>query len=199
MERHELTELHYITPIGNLTSIMTHGVLNHQSAQQHNPVSVALQDVQDIRAGKKVPEGLRLHEYVNLYICARNPMLYKRLPQRHELCVLQVAPAVLDIEGAVITDMNAASRYVRFYPSPSGLSDVDGEMVFAKYWSHPDDPVAYFRHSAIKCAEVLVPHCVGPEHILRAYVCSHTPKQAIAALDIDLTVSENRYMFFDQS
>ena len=198
MDRAGLAELHYITPIANLASIMANGLLSHRRAQAYNPVSVALQDVQDRRAGKSVPGGLRLHEYVNFYFCARNPMLYKRLGQRHALCVLKISTDALDIEGAVITDMNAASKYVRFLPSPAGLEFVDEELVFAERWTHPDDPVRYYRHSAVKCAEVLVPHRVGPELIRGACVCSEAPRGRINALGLGFPVSIDHYMFFNQ-
>src|SRR5712691_2607983 len=51
--------------------------------------------------------------YVNLYLCARNPILYKRQSRHAELCVLRIDPRVLDLPGVVVTDGNAASAYVR--------------------------------------------------------------------------------------
>ncbi len=78
MERHELTELHYITPIGNVPSILRQGILSHIRLQRVEHESVAMEEIQDRRAKVIVPGGLKLHEYVNLYICARNPMMYKR-------------------------------------------------------------------------------------------------------------------------
>ena len=123
MERHDLTELQYITPISNLSSILTHGVLSHRRAQALNPQSIAMQEIQDLRAGRRVPGGLHLHDYANLYICARNPMLFKRLASRRDICVLSLLPTVLDLDGVVVTDQNAASKYVRFgagWPSNRG-------------------------------------------------------------------------------
>jgi hypothetical protein len=45
-------------------------------------------EIQRRRAGRVVPGGRSLHEYVNLYICARNPMLYLRRAMHAKLCVL---------------------------------------------------------------------------------------------------------------
>ena len=45
---------------------------------QRQHVSVAMPAVQDRRARKIVPGGRRLHGYANLYICARNPMMFVR-------------------------------------------------------------------------------------------------------------------------
>jgi hypothetical protein len=103
MERHDLAELHYITPIANLGSILEHGVLSHRRAQAFNPISVAMQEIQDLRAGRRVPGGLQLHDYANLYICARNPMFFKRLTSRREICVLSLLPTALDLDGVVVT------------------------------------------------------------------------------------------------
>lgn len=79
MERHELEELHYIAPIANLESIISRGLLSHRRVSRlaaHQ--SIALADVQAKRAAKRVPGGRPLHEYVNLYICARNPIFFNQ-------------------------------------------------------------------------------------------------------------------------
>lgn len=39
-------------------------------------VTVADERVQDYPVGKRAPRGLPLHDYVNLYFDARNPMMY---------------------------------------------------------------------------------------------------------------------------
>lgn len=196
MERNELAELHYITPIANLPSIMRYGLLSHRRANRHNPVSVALPDVQAIRARKRVPSGRRLHEYVNLYICARNPMLFKRLTQRTEICVLSVSTCVLDIQGVLVTDMNAASDYVRFGAGAYGLNIVDREATFAEYWTDPD-PATRFRKTAMKCAEVLVPDNVEPGMLQHAYVCNDAAASAVRACGINLPTHINRPLFFN--
>lgn len=77
MERHEVAELHYITPIENLDSILGRGILSHNRAARLEHRSVALESVQDIRRGKSVPGGSTLHSYANLYFHARNPMMYR--------------------------------------------------------------------------------------------------------------------------
>lgn len=90
VDREQLRELHYITPISNVSSIAARGLLSHRRAARHNPDSVALATVQERREAKPVPRGRPLHEYVNLYVNARNPMLYLRSQgDDHEgLCVL---------------------------------------------------------------------------------------------------------------
>jgi hypothetical protein len=45
MERDELKELQYITPIENVPSIMRLGILSHRSANRVGHSSVAMQDI----------------------------------------------------------------------------------------------------------------------------------------------------------
>jgi len=72
---------------------------------------VALEDVQDRRRGKRVPNGDLLHSYANLYFHARNPMMYYLVSNGHDdLIVVRVSPAVLDLPDTVLTDGNCASE-----------------------------------------------------------------------------------------
>lgn len=73
MQREVVTELHYITHIDNLISIAQLGILSYHDARKLQPTSIAATEIQDLRTGKKVPGGLALHDYVNLYFHARNP------------------------------------------------------------------------------------------------------------------------------
>jgi hypothetical protein len=87
MDRGELSELHYITPIVNLRSIMENGIVSNRCAKVLGGISIAMLKVLDLRATKRVPGGLFLHDYVNLYINCRNPMLSKRRNQHESICV----------------------------------------------------------------------------------------------------------------
>jgi len=196
MKREELAELHYITPIKNLPSILDQGILSHKRAQRMSPASIAKHEVQQIRAKVKVPGGRSLHEYVNLYICARNPMMYKRAALHRSICVLRVSPTVLDVLGAIITDQNAASAWARFTPAPHGLSIVDATMTFAEFWTHPEDQRAEWRHKSMMCAEVLVPDRVAPRFIVGAYVSCGESARMIAAEAPSLPTDTNRRLFF---
>ena len=195
MDPADLTELHYITPIENLGSIMQRGILSHKLASSLQPTSIANGNIQQRRQAKVVPSGRRLHDHANLYLCARNPMMYRRQAQHTNLCVLRVSPEVLHLDGVVLTDGNAASGYTRFAPSPSGLSIVNTELVFAKYWTQGDEIERYKRKSA-KCAEVLVPEQVESPHIVGAYVsCSPTQYQ-LEAMGVQINISVNCDLFF---
>ncbi|HSZ69332.1 MAG TPA: DarT ssDNA thymidine ADP-ribosyltransferase family protein [Solirubrobacteraceae bacterium] len=92
MDRDELVELHFIAPIANLESIATVGILSHNRAALVAHDDVSSEVVQDRRSGKVVPDARRfapreLHEYANVYVCGRNPMMYV-LRDRHDELVL---------------------------------------------------------------------------------------------------------------
>jgi len=67
----ELSELHYITAIDNVPSILQHGLLSHRRAARLTNRSVAMEEIQARRATVRVPGGERLHDYVNLYTATR--------------------------------------------------------------------------------------------------------------------------------
>ena len=195
MRREELTELHYIAHMDNVQSIIRHGILSNRRAAKLPHTSVAMQQVQDRRAEVVVPGGRKLHEYVNLYICARNPMLSKRRGQHLDLCVLQVSTDVLDRPGVVVTDANASSDYVRFAAAPGGLRIVDREATFAEYWTD-QDPIVQWQKKSAKCAEVLVPDRVAPGFIMGAYISCQAAMDRFNGLGTGIAVIINAHMFF---
>jgi hypothetical protein len=112
-----------------------------------------------------------------------------------EVCVLRVSAAVLDLPGVVIADGNAASQYTAFWPSPSGLKNVNGELVFAEYWTD-ENPFTQWEKKRIKCAEALVPGKIEPKHILGAYVSCEGARQALSATCTELEITVNPHLFF---
>jgi len=196
MTRDELDELGYIVPIETVPSILKRGILSHRRATNIPHESIALEGVQDRRAKVIVPNGRPLHEYANLYICPRNPMLFKRHDIHARICVLRVSSDVLGIPNVVVTDSNAGSKYVRFSAAPRGLAIVDRERTFARYWTHPEDEREHWRHSAQKCAEVLVPDVVPRKYIHGAYASCDQSSQALADGGFNLPVTINADLFF---
>lgn len=190
-----VSELHCIMPMANVTSVLEHGILSYERAAALPHASVALQPVQDRRHQKMVPGGLKLHQYANLYIHARNPMLFKRLSEAANLCVLRVSTDVLTVPGTVITDQNAASSWVRFL-HPSQWSQLAFDDILAMDWRHPDDQVAYWRHKARKCAEVLVPRRVESHFLRGAYVIDEQARNSLIGLGFTLPVNLDPVLFF---
>jgi hypothetical protein len=177
VQRDELAELHFITLVKNVPSILKLGILSHNGMAKIDHESIATAEIQDRRAKVKIPGGSPLHDYANLYFHARNPMMYKRRGRHREITVLRISPAVLDIPCVVITDGNASSGYIRFAASPDGLAIVDRERTFALNWTS-NNLIEQFSKACGKCAEVLVPDRVDPSFILGAYVSNDETKRA---------------------
>lgn len=190
-----VTELHCIMPMNNIASVMQYGILCYERAAKLRHHSVAMQPVQDRRDQKQVPGGLKLHQYANLYFHARNPMLFKRLAEAANLCVLRVSKEVLGLDGTVLSDQNAASKYARFL-SPLQWQELDFDAIFAMDWTHPDDQIEEWRHKSRKCAEVLVPHRVELQYLMGAYVINAKAEQCLRTLGFDLAVTVNTVLFF---
>ena len=189
-----VTELHCIMPIGNVPSVLEHGILSHERAARLRHHSVAMPAVQDLRDGIIIPRGLRLHQYANLYFHARNPMLYKRKEEAAGLCVLRVSTEVLGLEGAVIADADAASRYVR-YLAPSQWKVLDFDDIYATVWNHPENYSRHFQHKSRKCAEVLVPDRVEPRFLTGAYVVDAQAEALLVGLGFGLPIEIDPVLF----
>lgn len=195
MERSAVKELHYILPIANLESVLARGILSHSKVAKIKHDSIAMPEIQERRAKIRVPGGGPLHGYANLYFHARNPMMWRRKSSRDTLCVLRVNPDVLDVEGVVIADGNAASSYTQFRRSPQGLAIVDETLTFALDW-RSRDLIDYYRRKSAKCAEVLVPERVHPTLIDGCYVCSAVTKASVHAVAPNLGAAIAPDLFF---
>ena len=198
MDRSRLNELHYITKIENVPSMLELGILSHRRAERIPHSSVAMEVIQERRAKKVIPGGQRLHDYVNLYINGRNVMMSKVLYESSvdEMCLLRVHTAVLDLPGAVLADQNASSDYVRFSNAATGLAQIRDDYVFAESWKHPDNQIEEWRHKSAMCAEILVPGLVNPDYIIGVYVGSDTAREDITTLAPSLDVTTDQYKFF---
>ena len=77
-----------------------------------------------------------------------------------------------------------------------GLSVISRERVFARYWTHPDDPYDEMSHKSEKCAEVLVPDRVDVQFIVGAYVANQEALAEFQRLNSQLPVRIRGDMFF---
>jgi ssDNA thymidine ADP-ribosyltransferase, DarT len=196
MKRSELGELHYITAIENVGSILKHGILSFRRVQGLPHTSIAMNEIQERRAKVIVPGGKPLHEYACLYICGRNVMLFKRKAEHRRICVVRVRPEVIDLPNAVVTNGNASSDYVRFAAAPAGLRIVDRELTFAERWTD-EDPVEYFKKKFAKCAEVLIPDRIDPRYLTGFYVSSEHPRDLLTEeIDDELEIEMSPHLFF---
>jgi len=191
----EISELHYITPMTNVLSILQHGILSHNRAAKLKHDDISMREIQDVRAKKRVPGGLALHDYANLYFNSRNKMMAKKRPEHDRLCVLRVSTEALNIPEAVIADENASSKYALFLPSPRGLQKLNHDEVFVHSWKCPDDQIREWRLGSVVCAELLVPHVVPRRLILGAYVLDGVARTRFTAIESNLECVVNADIF----
>jgi ssDNA thymidine ADP-ribosyltransferase DarT-like protein len=191
----EISELHYITPLKNVPSILQRGILSHNRAAKLKHNDISMREIQDVRANKRVPGGLPLHDYANLYFNGRNKMMAKKRPEHDRLCVLRVSTEALNIPDAVIADQNASSKYALFLPSPLGLQKLQHDEIFVRSWKCPDDQIREWRLGSFVCAELLVPHVVAPKLILGAYVLDGVVRTRFTELEPKLECVVNADIF----
>lgn len=198
MELAQLQRLYYITCFENVPSMLEHGLLSHERADGHLHTSIASQTIQDRRVGKVVA-GRQLHSYANLYIWARNAMLWERYMGngRRDLCVLSISPKVTTIDDVVVTDRNAASDWHRAeYVASGGLEIVNHDLTFAERWTHTD-AFEYWRRKSACQAEMLVPDVVPPEYIQGAFLPSRKLCEELHAIASELPLCPWPYLFFN--
>jgi hypothetical protein len=197
MERSRIQELHYLTDMANVASILERGILSNRLARRVvRHISVADAEVQARRAGKRVWVGRSsrpLYDYANLYVHARNAMLFILLRNRKgDLTVLAIDPEVLDLDGVVVTDRNAASFASLFLPAAEGIAALDESAVFAEWWT------GGFEAKQLRMAEVLVPDRVPPALIKGAYVPDHAAAERLRGHlgGRSLAIRVNPWLFF---
>jgi hypothetical protein len=123
-------------------------------------------------------------------------MMYKIKERHPELCILRVVCDVLDLSGVIVTDCNASSDYTTFLAAPRGLTIVNKELTFSKYWTH-SDPIAAYQHKSAKCAEVLVPDGLPWNFVFGIFVSCREAMEMLEGFDVNVPISINRDLFFD--
>lgn len=91
------------------------------------------------------------------------------------LAVLRVDHSVLDLPDVIISDRNAAADAVIFRPAAEGVSALDADEVYARWWN------SSIAAKQKRCAEALVPDLVPPQYIVGAYVRTEGVRQILAS------------------
>lgn len=215
LNKDDILELYYITPIGNLESILQKGILSNRRAAKSNPKHNDISDgeVQDIRAGKKIrradpakPE-MSLHKFVPLYLNPHNAMMYMRKSQHAELCILRIRREILNRGDVILSNQNAATYPARFFPSSEfRLSPQSTKFltspVSTRFFS--DNPVEQQdkqgKLKQVRQAEVLVPYQIDPSYIADIFVSGPEAEITVSAvlqnLQSTLNIRINQSMFF---
>jgi len=189
------TGLYNIQPIDNIPSIMHKGLLSNEKAKRLQHTSIAMNVVQERRDAVRIPNGLKLHQYANVYFDPHNPMLSARRNQNDNICILKFDYSILDLPGVIVSDRNASSDYASFYPPIDGMESIDFELVYARYWTD-DDYYVQMQKKSIKCAEVLVPYCIPYTYVACAAVMNDSVSRKLKNAGFDRTISIVPEIFF---
>lgn len=189
--------IYNLVSIENVKNILKYGILskNEMISKGLRSISIANDEVQSRRDLVKVPNGLYLHDYANLYMDFRNPMLSSLRHKNNDICIICIDPKILNIQGVVMSDMNAARSLVSFFDVKSGLKNIDFNKIFMDNWTS-DDSVIYDDNKGAKCAEVLVPHTITPDYILGFIVCSEEAKTKLEKNITDKKIIVRPGLFF---
>lgn len=82
------------------------------------------------------------------------------------------------------------------FSAPGGFKNLDRNLIFSEYWTHPGDPIAEWRHGSIICAEILVPNRVDPGYIVGVYVSCLEAKAVLEEMNVGLAITLNPKLFF---
>jgi len=197
----ELRDFHYITHVSNLDSILEAGILSHRRASDLDHESVANERVQARREVRRFPTGLALHDYANLYLDARNAMMYRiSMGAAHKsLCVVEVSKDVLTLPGVVVTDGNASCgsgvSATRVFTPDEGVHTLLSEDVYRHSWSH-SNPFIKQELKRKRMAEVLVPHHIPPQFFRRVLVSCAETESMLLRKNYAIIVQRYEHLFF---
>jgi hypothetical protein len=172
-----IKSLFYITHIENIPSILQQGILSHGVIESRGIPFKPIYDLGIVsnRKLKETPNHRSLWEYANLYFQPRNPMMYRVVHEKshQELAVIGVKPDVLDEEGVLIADGNAANNPTSFFPVSEGLKVIQHQwkVIQSDYWKSEDGSKRKIM------AECLVPDTITPDHIHTIFVADDKTKQ----------------------
>ena len=189
------TGLYNIQAIENIPSIMRRGLLSNEKAARIAHTSIAMNEVQERRDKIRVPNGLELHQYVNVYFDPHNPMLSARRNQNNDICILKIDCGILDMPDVVVSDRNASSDYASFYSPRIGMEEIDFNLVYARYWTD-EDYYAQMEKKSTKCAEVLVPYMIPYEYVICAAVIDKNVAHKLEDVGFDKKIEIVPRVFF---
>jgi len=149
-----VTAIYHITHIDNLPHILAAGGLwCDRLRSQHSQVivSIAHQHIKNSRARRNVPVAAKgkLTDYVPFYFAPRSPMLYA-IHSGHVAGYTggqeQILHLVSTVQNATqcglawaFTDGHADIAYSEFFDDLADLSQIDWNIMKAKYWAGSDE------------------------------------------------------------
>lgn len=188
--------LYNIVAINNLESVLNYGVLSKNKIRNRIAYTdISNTDVQLIRDNVYVTKNKMLHDFANLYFNPRNAMLYSRLNEVDDLCILRIDKCVLDLEDTVVSDRNAAVGGAKFMSPLQASKRLNFDIIYSKSWDL-NDPQEKLRYKAFMMAEVLVYEKIPPNLIKGIWVANENAYKKIEIINTSIPIEIQPWVFF---
>jgi len=200
-KRAEVKSLYYITHMENVRSILKHGIFSHDRIVADDVPTTPIYDAGIVsnRKDKRTPANKSLWEYATVYFQARNPMMYRVIHEnkKNDLVVIGVKPSVMNLQGAFISDGNAANNPTNFFEPSQGEKVIarQWKVIQSDWWNDLDGSKRKIM------AECLVPDRIPPNLIHTVFVAGHEPKKRLEEMigTSDIHIVPEPKMFFQPS
>jgi hypothetical protein len=204
----DINQLHYISHIENIPSILKLGILSHGIIDKQKIKFLSFfkkvkftpiydEEIILIRKNRKTPDNKSLWEYVNLYFQPRNPMLYRVVCEQsaENIAVLGVDFDVIKLADAFVTDGNAASISSYIVPAKEHKEVINPlKKVLNGEWWTDDDQIDSKRKIMAEC---LVPEKIEPGYIKAIYVADDSIAAEVKKkIFIKIPVIPEPHLFF---
>lgn len=174
----DIKYLYHITHIDNILPILSSGIFSHNLLNNEKPEHKILynKEIVELRKEKRVLSNSdkTLWDYANLYFQPRNPMLYtlKVNNNTNNIVILALDPTLINKDGVIITDGNAANSPTKFYSEEKKevLKEIE-DVINLEWWTEHDGTKRKIM------AECLVPSKIEPKYIKSIYVKNHEIKE----------------------
>ena len=193
--------LYHITHMGNLSSILKHGILSHSSAESRGVKFERIYNEGIVLTRKDIltPNAQSLWYFANLYFQPRNPMLFWVINNHKidDVAILLVDRSILNQPDIYISDGDAAASQSEIMSGSEGL-----ETLFPRFqqdldleWWNADD-----GSKRRIMAECLAPEVVPPESIRSIYVGRQDTVDKVRTVlrqsQLDISVNYEPGLFF---
>lgn len=193
--------LFYITHIDNIESILKHGILSHNLANEMNleKVDISNQAVNARRNRFETTLGANIHDFAPLYFNHKNPMLYTlcKNKDRNDLVLLRINPHILLADNVSFSDGNAATRTTSFFKNIVDFNKINWQLIKQGSWYNYQFGIEEGRR--IMCSEALVKNKIETYFINDIYVYDTIVLNKILPLfpnHLGIKTSVNKKLYF---
>ncbi len=197
----KIKQLFYITHIDNVASILKNGIMSHKMIEDNKIAFTKIYDsgIVSSRKLRKTPDNKSLWDYANVYLQARNPMLYRVLCEKDasEIAVIGIDRSVMQTPGSFFSAGNAASYSSDIVPikdSGNAFKEVKSSLD-SDWWNDVDGSKRKIM------AECLIPNQISSDYLRTIYVSNDRNAEKVKQISAGykIHVIPEPQLFFDSS